>query len=89
MAVISLSPPPQVKRMISSYVGENKTFERQYLNGELEVELTPQVRGQTAILSSRPIKLVGSLAEFILGCFGLDGLLSFFFSLWRMLPALC
>ena len=33
----------QVKRMISSYVGENKEFERQYLSGELEVELTPQV----------------------------------------------
>lgn len=32
----------QVKRMISSYVGENKNFERQYLTGELEVELTPQ-----------------------------------------------
>ena len=32
----------QVKRMISSYVGENKEFERQYLNGELEVVLTPQ-----------------------------------------------
>ena len=32
----------QVKRMISSYVGENKEFERQYLAGELEVELTPQ-----------------------------------------------
>jgi acyl CoA:acetate/3-ketoacid CoA transferase alpha subunit len=29
--------------MISSYVGENKEFERQYLNGELEVELVPQV----------------------------------------------
>lgn len=28
--------------MISSYVGENKEFERQYLNGELDVELTPQ-----------------------------------------------
>jgi len=28
--------------MISSYVGENKEFERQYLSGELEVELTPQ-----------------------------------------------
>lgn len=33
----------QVKRMISSYVGENAEFERQYLSGELEVELTPQV----------------------------------------------
>ncbi|WP_180011408.1 MULTISPECIES: CoA transferase subunit A [unclassified Acinetobacter] len=32
----------QIKKMISSYVGENKKFERQYLNGELEVELTPQ-----------------------------------------------
>lgn len=32
----------QIKRMISSYVGENKTFERLYLTGELEVELTPQ-----------------------------------------------
>ncbi|MGQ4002507.1 3-oxoacid CoA-transferase [Francisellaceae bacterium CB299] len=32
----------QVKKMISSYVGENKTFEKQYLDGELEVELTPQ-----------------------------------------------
>ena len=32
----------QVKRMIASYVGENKHFEQQYLTGELEVELTPQ-----------------------------------------------
>ena len=32
----------QIKKMISSYVGENKEFERQYLQGELEVELTPQ-----------------------------------------------
>ncbi|WP_343612259.1 CoA transferase subunit A [Novosphingobium sp.] len=32
----------QVKKMISSYVGENKEFERQYLAGELEVEFTPQ-----------------------------------------------
>jgi len=32
----------QIKKMISPYVGENKEFERQYLNGELEVELTPQ-----------------------------------------------
>ena len=29
--------------MVSSYVGENAEFERQYLSGELEVELTPQV----------------------------------------------
>ena len=33
----------QIKRMISSYVGENEEFARQYLSGELEVELTPQV----------------------------------------------
>lgn len=32
----------QIKRMISSYVGENAEFERQFLSGELEVELTPQ-----------------------------------------------
>lgn len=32
----------QVKKMISSYVGENKEFERQCLSGELEVELVPQ-----------------------------------------------
>jgi 3-oxoacid CoA-transferase subunit A len=32
----------QIKKMISSYVGENKEFERQVLGGELEVELTPQ-----------------------------------------------
>lgn len=32
----------QIKKMISSYVGENKTFERQFLAGELEVELVPQ-----------------------------------------------
>ena len=31
----------QVKKMISSYVGENKEFERQFLAGELEVEFTP------------------------------------------------
>jgi 3-oxoacid CoA-transferase subunit A len=32
----------QVRKMISSYVGENKLFEQQYLSGELELELTPQ-----------------------------------------------
>ena len=32
----------QVKKMISSYVGENKEFERQYLSGELELEFSPQ-----------------------------------------------
>jgi 3-oxoacid CoA-transferase subunit B len=32
----------QVRKMISTYVGENRTFERQFLSGELEVELVPQ-----------------------------------------------
>ena len=32
----------QIKKMVSSYVGENAIFEQQFLNGELEVELTPQ-----------------------------------------------
>ena len=32
----------QIKKMISSYVGENKTFEQQYLDGELELEFNPQ-----------------------------------------------
>jgi 3-oxoacid CoA-transferase len=34
--------PLQIKRMISSYVGENALFEKLYLTGQLEVELTPQ-----------------------------------------------
>lgn len=33
----------RVKRMIASYVGENAEFEKQYLSGQLELELTPQV----------------------------------------------
>lgn len=32
----------QVRKMIASYVGENRTFEKMYLSGELELELTPQ-----------------------------------------------
>lgn len=32
----------QIKKMISSYVGENKTFEKQYLDGDLEIEFNPQ-----------------------------------------------
>src|SRR5271155_4907579 len=32
----------RIRRMVASYVGENKEFERQYLKGELEVELVPQ-----------------------------------------------
>lgn len=37
-----LLAPQQIKKMISSYVGENKTFERLYLSGELELEFAPQ-----------------------------------------------
>jgi acyl CoA:acetate/3-ketoacid CoA transferase alpha subunit len=33
----------KISKMIASYVGENSEFEQQYLNGELTVELTPQV----------------------------------------------
>lgn len=48
----------QVRKMVSSYVGENKEFERQFLSGELEVELCPQ----------------GTLAERIrAGAFGIGG----------------
>lgn len=32
----------QIKKMVSSYIGENKDFERQYLGGELELEFNPQ-----------------------------------------------
>ena len=32
----------QIKKMVASYVGENKIFERQFLSGELEVEIVPQ-----------------------------------------------
>lgn len=32
----------QIKKMVASYIGENKIFEQQFLSGELEVELTPQ-----------------------------------------------
>ena len=39
----------QVKKMISSYVGENDEFERQMLSGELEVDLIPQ--GSLAVIS--------------------------------------
>ncbi len=38
----------QIKKMISSYVGENATFEKQYLSGELEVEFNPRARSPNA-----------------------------------------
>lgn len=39
---VLINKPGLVKRMVGSYFGNNKEFERQYLNGELEVELMPQ-----------------------------------------------
>lgn len=42
----------QIKRMISSYVGENALFEKLYLTGQLEVELTPQVQTPPALAHS-------------------------------------
>lgn len=59
----------QVKRMISSYVGENKTFEKQYLSGELEVELTPQVTSHFYLSIANFLRIIflstsqGTLAE--------------------------
>ncbi len=41
----------QIKKMISSYVGENAEFERQMLSGELEVELTPKELWQNVVVS--------------------------------------
>lgn len=50
----------QIKRMVSSYVGENAEFERQYLAGELEVELTPQVGQRFRKKHSACVRCVGS-----------------------------
>jgi 3-oxoacid CoA-transferase subunit A len=38
----------QIRKMVSSYVGENAEFERQFLSGELEVELVPRARSPSA-----------------------------------------
>ena len=45
----------QVRRMISSYVGENAEFERQFLTGELEVELTPQVETDMLLFETQNV----------------------------------
>jgi len=48
----------QIAKMVSTYVGENENFERQFLTGELEVELVPQARSRSdsarAAPASRP-----------------------------------
>lgn len=55
--------------MVASYVGENAMFEQQYLSGELEVELTPQVRSLISPRSPPPsphrssLHVQGNLAE--------------------------
>src|SRR5207253_10780680 len=43
----------QIKKMISSYVGENKLFAQQYLAGELEIEFNPQVTLDERIRAGR------------------------------------
>jgi len=49
----------RLKRVIASYVGENAEFERQYLTGELELELTPQVSDRLQLaVSSQSIRVV-------------------------------
>ncbi len=45
----------QVKKMISSYVGENATFAQQYLAGELEIEFNPQGRSRNAFARAAPV----------------------------------
>ena len=47
--------------MISSYVGENKEFERQFLSGELEVELVPQVSPNTIL----PVYVCACVCDFL------------------------
>ena len=47
----------QISKMISSYVGENKTFERQYLDGDLELEFNPQ----GTLAAGFPLALNGKL----------------------------
>jgi 3-oxoacid CoA-transferase subunit A len=53
-ASASCSARASVKKMISSYVGENKEFERQYLAGELEVEFCPRARWPSACARAAP-----------------------------------
>lgn len=65
--------------MISSYVGENKEFERQYLSGELEVELTPQGTLAERVRAGG----AGIPAFFTPTAYGTEGkFLSFFFLFW-------
>jgi hypothetical protein len=55
----------RLKRVIASYVGENAEFERQYLSGELELELTPQVRdrismcGESCMMQDTVLLVIG------------------------------
>ena len=50
--------------MVSSYVGENKEFERQYLAGELEVELIPQASPRQRPFNNVTCFLKASLSRF-------------------------
>ena len=53
----------QIKRMISSYVGENKEFERQFLAGELELEFTPQGTLAALVKNAARRACAGFMAE--------------------------
>jgi len=60
----------RIRRTVSSYVGENKEFERQYLSGELEVEIFPKVRPRRscepvapAFLHSLPQRVGSQVSE--------------------------
>ena len=62
----------QVKKMISSYVGENKNFAEQYLSGKLEVELVPIVTRGDRILD-RPLAEIGGKGLCLADQFGKGG----------------
>lgn len=57
----------KIKRMVASYVGENVEFERQFLSGEIEVELTPQVSTDHSSLfsPSTPMLFISPLSLII------------------------
>ena len=65
--------------MVSSYVGENATFEKQYLGGDLELELTPQVPTNFFVWLSPSFQLIPNNREPWLNVLGLEGRASLLF----------
>ena len=57
----------QVRKMVASYVGENKEFERQFLSGELEVELNPQGARGSMDREGRALLLAAALVDRAVG----------------------